>query len=720
MGKITKLLLSALLLIGGSTNLSAQSKITLDQLKAANGTDEAWLAAIPASYPVNVTDQVVFGSDASSQVTNANVDNYDYLYVTVSDFTAKKAVRIFFWDPIQNKRIDYFLKPVEDKETADFTQQTDIEANGSYCVKIPDGARLQGSKAPWGSSADVSFKFSEIYLTERATPYVPLVPYTLVYSEGKAIIPISESHIRTTGNVSINYETGEITNTGSGELTIYLNNENLIGATLYHVDFTGTNLEPILQVTDAVNGEVGGIYTSRFNWSISSDGTRKNKVGSVTALRYQFSAVGSMTFTSIYIVANELIAETTNIDITSLPYGRWSAPANKLGQYIDVDSYKTNNIDGAAHNDVLYGHDGNVDANKYVDLTNCSKIIFTGFSSNATIRLFYNWSGTDVNKPIEVITDFPTVAGEYVFDIDAFKKAKGISFFHLNGIKSNWDNVTLSDVTVVEYTNKISGSGIDRTKTYLTNPYITAIDATGVTSTGVELVSANPNALFLANEGALANTSNVIVNGTCANLVLTDGYAFKAPADFTATSATYNTTIDAEAEAGTLCLPFAAAIPDGVEAYTLNYTSGDKATATPVETTIPANTPVLLNGNGEKTFTGSGAVVADASNVNGALTGVFAQAYVPQNSYVLQYQDPEVGFFQVAEANSIQINPFRAYLTAEGAGARLDIEFTDEVTGIEEIATANAAGRAFNLAGQRVANPTKGLYIQNGKKVLVK
>ncbi|MBO6013370.1 MAG: hypothetical protein J6P82_07625 [Bacteroidales bacterium] len=59
-------------------------------------------------------------------------------------------------------------------------------------------------------------------------------------------------------------------------------------------------------------------------------------------------------------------------------------------------------------------------------------------------------------------------------------------------------------------------------------------------------------------------------------------------------------------------------------------------------------------------------------------------------------------------------------MTAEGAGARLAIEFSDEVTGIEEIASANAEGRAFNLAGQRVANPTKGLYIQNGKKVLVK
>jgi hypothetical protein len=92
------------------------------------------------------------------------------------------------------------------------------------------------------------------------------------------------------------------------------------------------------------------------------------------------------------------------------------------------------------------------------------------------------------------------------------------------------------------------------------------------------------------------------VNGTCASLVLTDGYPFKAPSDFTATAATYTTTISTAAQAGTLCLPFAATIPQGVTAYTLTYQSGDNATATEVETTIPANTPVLLNGSGEVTL----------------------------------------------------------------------------------------------------------------------
>ena len=252
------------------------------------------------------------------------------------------------------------------------------------------------------------------------------------------------------------------------------------------------------------------------------------------------------------------------------------------------------------------------------------------------------------------------------------------------------------------------------------NPYITSIDATGVTA-ATALSAANPNCLISANAGKITNANNVIVSGTCANLVLTDGYPFKAPADFTATAASYTTTITA-AGAGTLCLPFAAGIPDGVTAWTLTYTSGDKATATPVVTTIPANTPVLLNGTGEKTFSGSGAVSASATNVSGAMTGVFATSTVPVNSYVLQKQDANVGFFKVTGAKTI--NPFRAYLTASGNAPSLSIIFPEDndVTGISEIEKMKNADNVtiFDLQGRKVAQPQKGLYIVNGKKVIFK
>ena len=46
--------------------------------------------------------------------------------------------------------------------------------------------------------------------------------------------------------------------------------------------------------------------------------------------------------------------------------------------------------------------------------------------------------------------------------------------------------------------------------------------------------------------------------------------------------------------------------------------------------------------------------------------------------------------------------------------------FGGDATGINEVKAVEAKGEFFNLAGQRVAKPVKGLYIANGKKVIIK
>jgi len=67
---------------------------------------------------------------------------------------------------------------------------------------------------------------------------------------------------------------------------------------------------------------------------------------------------------------------------------------------------------------------------------------------------------------------------------------------------------------------------------------------------------------------------------------------------------------------------------------------------------------------------------------------------------------------------------FRAYFTGIPANATARLSF-DETTSIgeelrvksEEFATSS---EFFDLQGRRVAHPTKGLYIVNGRKVVVK
>ena len=583
---------------------------------------------------------------------------------------------------------------------------------GGYYIKT----RSVGSTKPYLSSSGnmtdeankASYKFYSL---------VEIAPYTLEWTPNagtyRATIPLSESYIRTTGDVSINYSTGEVTNTGSGKLIIYLNNENLVGATGYNLKTSGDGLlGSTLDITDAVNGEVGGIYGSRNSWYIAGDGSRKDKIGAVKAFTYNFSGgTGSQTITSIYFDADLLVAQTTTKDLTSMPYGEWTVPASTLGTYISDDAYMTNNIDGKSHDGLLYGHDGNGDASKYVDLTNCSKIIFTGLSSNGAIRLFYNWSGTDADKPIQTINDFPTTSGTYTFDIDAFKKSKGLTFFHLNGIKTNWGDATLSSVKVVEYSNVISGSGIDKTKVYLSNPYITSIDATGVTATGVNLNAENPNVLFTANSGKLSNTKNVIVSGTCDNLELSDGnYSFKASADFTATSASYDRTFT-EDQPSTVCLPFALTEAEVTAAgtfYELTSYSEGTLTFTQVDAT-DAYKPYLFKAAKANPFSGYSdkaidATPADLSVIAGdaTMTGTMARQSV-NGKYGWDSAD---GAFSKATSYDVTIDPFRAYITISGESlARVATLFVDSsVTGINEVSNSEDVKSAKNFEGKVFEN----------------
>ena len=78
------------------------------------------------------------------------------------------------------------------------------------------------------------------------------------------------------------------------------------------------------------------------------------------------------------------------------------------------------------------------------------------------------------------------------------------------------------------------------------------------------------------------------------------------------------------------------------------------------------------------------------------------------------------GFVKVKNGTVIPMG--KAYLTIAGGNARDFIGlFDDDVTGINEIEAAKTNDEGyFNLAGQRVAQPTKGLYIVNGKKVVIK
>ena len=93
----------------------------------------------------------------------------------------------------------------------------------------------------------------------------------------------------------------------------------------------------------------------------------------------------------------------------------------------------------------------------------------------------------------------------------------------------------------------------------------------------------------------------------------------------------------------------------------------------------------------------------------------------PSTTFVLNTGADGVGFYRLTPGNILGVG--KAYLTYNGTLAPEFLGFDDDVTAIENIAKSQelkAHGQYFDLQGRRVVNPTKGLYIVNGKKVVIK
>lgn len=160
---------------------------------------------------------------------------------------------------------------------------------------------------------------------------------------------------------------------------------------------------------------------------------------------------------------------------------------------------------------------------------------------------------------------------------------------------------------------------------------------------------------------------------------------------------------------------------DGLKAYVATDAASSGVTMTKVEAAVPENTPLLLIGTAGTTYNVPvvASATAPATNYLVKGDGTTDMSGVDGYNYIL-FSD---GLFY--KVNSGTIATTKAYLHLENdptaGGARgLDIVIDDDVTAIETVKTQKVDDQFYNLAGQRVAQPTKGLYIVNGKKVVMK
>ena len=98
--------------------------------------------------------------------------------------------------------------------------------------------------------------------------------------------------------------------------------------------------------------------------------------------------------------------------------------------------------------------------------------------------------------------------------------------------------------------------------------------------------------------------------------------------------------------------------------------------------------------------------------------------FQPMAMYQTGYYGLSNGEFKYALSENAVLPPFRAYLEiAPGDGPQVPVcglLVNDDPTAIKQINASKADNNYYDLSGRKVSNPTSGIYVKNGKKVLVK
>ena len=174
---------------------------------------------------------------------------------------------------------------------------------------------------------------------------------------------------------------------------------------------------------------------------------------------------------------------------------------------------------------------------------------------------------------------------------------------------------------------------------------------------------------------------------------------------------------------------FSAPVAVRIEGATLNNVTPEANSISykAVDTNqLPANTGVLLTGtSASATAYVVTDEVADAGYGLQAYDAAFTVAEEDQTSklFLGKGKDSDkVGFYKLGSAST---NGFKAYFANSTGEAKEGFDLVDanETTGVESIDNSQFAidnAPVYNLQGQRVNKAQKGVFIQNGKKVVVK
>jgi len=163
-----------------------------------------------------------------------------------------------------------------------------------------------------------------------------------------------------------------------------------------------------------------------------------------------------------------------------------------------------------------------------------------------------------------------------------------------------------------------------------------------------------------------------------------------------------------------------------VKAYIITGHVDNAITKSDALKTVPANTPLLLNApEGNYAIPHVASSSTDVSkNLLVAGDGNVISPSATQTAYVLSAEGGAAKFMKVGSITKPTVPTGKAYLLFNevigGAREFLDIDIDGVSTGIKNMKVGSEDNVYYDMQGRRVLYPTKGLYIVNGKKVVIK
>lgn len=313
---------------------------------------------------------------------------------------------------------------------------------------------------------------------------------------------------------------------------------------------------------------------------------------------------------------------------------------------------------------------------------------------------------------------FTNNAGKYLTFKAESKSINGVS----NGFADEYNNYYVFTLFPMQSFSGVSGDNITSS-----NPTTGCLDEAGLfLLQGAMTTGRDDNHYLMANtkdkkfhNGTTTQIFYTSDNNTCA-------FAFEEAPQQNKFKTTALTVDDVTANIATYSSPFPVVLPKEVDAY-IAVSAGETIVLKKITGALPKNTGVILSAEEAKDYiptacTTEEVASIDAGNKLVASTGNAIDAST--QAYVLAKTTDNKAVFKILSSNTDDraLAQYKAYLNLTGSlAAKLAISFNNNVTAISNATLAQEkTSSIYDLSGRKSNKLQKGIYIVNGKKIIVK